>query len=163
KPPAMGMTIADAGCSFDFNPPIAPEPNKGGRPPEAREKARRFIIDALTRENDRKATMLCAEWEKAGGDKGAFWRARDAMAEAGDKASETDLMGTRVKAPDRIDWKTERERIDLAAVATRLLGPAPGRRGERGRRLWWSCPFHTDPNPSFAVDPGKPFWKCYGC
>ena len=33
----------------------------------------------------------------------------------------------------RIDWKTERERIDLAAVATSLLGPAPGRRGERGR------------------------------
>ena len=34
--------------------------------------------------------------------------------------------------PARTDWQTERERIDLAAVATSLLGPVPGRRGERG-------------------------------
>src|SRR4051795_12411935 len=63
----------------------------------------------------------------------------------------------------RIDWKSERDRIALAAVATRLLGPAPGRRGQRGRRLWWACPFHDDRNPSFAVDPGKQRWRCYGC
>ena len=63
----------------------------------------------------------------------------------------------------RIDWKTERERIDLAAVVTSLLGPAPGRRGERGRKLWWSCPFHDDANPSFCIDPGKPWWRCWGC
>ena len=63
----------------------------------------------------------------------------------------------------RIDWKAERDRIDLAAVATGLLGPAPGRRGERGRRLWWRCPFHEDDNPSLCVDPGKPWWRCYGC
>ena len=64
-----------------------------------------------------------------------------------------------------VDWKTERERIDLAAMATNLLGPAPGRRGERGRKLWWNCPLgtHEDRNPSFAVDPGKPRWKCWGC
>jgi len=61
------------------------------------------------------------------------------------------------------DWSSERDRIDLAAVATRLLGPAPGRRGERGRRLWWPCPFHEDRNPSFSVDPGKGWWRCYGC
>lgn len=67
--------------------------------------------------------------------------------------------------PDRIDWKAERDRIDLAAVATRLLGPAPGRRGERGRKLWWSCPLdtHEDDNPSFCVVPGKVWWQCYGC
>jgi CHC2 zinc finger/Toprim-like len=63
----------------------------------------------------------------------------------------------------RPDWKTERERIDVAAVTTGLLGPAPGRRGERGRRLWWYCPFHEDRNPSFCVDPGKRAWRCYGC
>src|SRR4051812_47357722 len=63
----------------------------------------------------------------------------------------------------RIDWQIERERIDLAALATGLLGPAPGRRGERGRRLWWHCPFHRDPNPSFVVEPGKPWWRCRGC
>jgi len=64
---------------------------------------------------------------------------------------------------DTIDWSDIKDRIDLAAVATALLGTPPGRRGERGRRLWWSCPFHEDPNPSFAVDPVKRSWKCYGC
>lgn len=64
---------------------------------------------------------------------------------------------------DRIDWPAVRDRIDLAPIATALLGPAPGRRGERGRRLWWRCPFHDDPNPSWMVDPGKPWWRCYGC
>lgn len=63
----------------------------------------------------------------------------------------------------RIDWKAERDKVDLAAVATGLLGPAPGRRGERGRKLWWSCPFHEDRNPSFCVEPGKATWRCYGC
>lgn len=65
--------------------------------------------------------------------------------------------------PGRIDWPSLRPTIDLAAVATNLLGPPPGRRGEHGRRLWWSCPFHEDRNPSFAVDPGKSCWKCWGC
>ncbi|MEW4451126.1 hypothetical protein AB1L30_00375 [Bremerella sp. JC817] len=51
----------------------------------------------------------------------------------------------------RIDWKAEREKIDLAAVTTSHLGPAPGRRGENRRRLWWRCPFHEDSNPSFCV------------
>jgi hypothetical protein len=68
-------------------------------------------------------------------------------------------------APGRIDWKAERGRVDLAAVATRWLGPAPGRRGERGRKLWWSCPLgtHEDDNPSFCVVPGSPWWRCFGC
>lgn len=48
-------------------------------------------------------------------------------------------------------------------MATNLLGPAPGRHGERGRRLWWPCPFHEDRNPSLAVAPGSPWWRCYGC
>jgi len=64
---------------------------------------------------------------------------------------------------DRIDWNAIRDRIDLARVATAILGPAPGRRGERGRRLWWRCPFHEDKNPSLGIDPGKPWWRCYGC
>lgn len=63
----------------------------------------------------------------------------------------------------RTDWRSLRDQIDLASVASCLLGPPPGRRGERGRRLWWPCPIHEDQNPSFAVDPGKAFWKCYGC
>jgi DNA primase len=63
----------------------------------------------------------------------------------------------------RIDWKTERGRIDLAAVATGLLGRPPGRRGYRGPLLWWHCPLHHDHNPSFTVTPGKPWWRCFGC
>lgn len=62
----------------------------------------------------------------------------------------------------RINWSEIRDRIDLAAVATNLLGPAPGRRGGKGR-LWWRCPFHDDKNPSFHVNPVKRTWKCYGC
>lgn len=48
-------------------------------------------------------------------------------------------------------WRLEREAIDLAAVATGLLGPAAKRSGER---LWWRCPFHADGQertPSFYV------------
>jgi DNA primase len=68
-----------------------------------------------------------------------------------------------IERPKRIDWQAERDRIDLAAVVTGILGPSPGRRGERGRLLWWSCPFHSDANPSFSIEPGKPWWRCYGC
>src|SRR5262245_4001393 len=64
---------------------------------------------------------------------------------------------------DRINWSAIRDQVDLGAVATALLGPPPGRRGQRGRRLWWRCPFHDDQNPSLCVDPGKPWWRCYGC
>lgn len=67
------------------------------------------------------------------------------------------------RARGRIEWDELRRRIDLAAVATNLLGPAPGRRGERGRRLWWPCPFHQDANPSFCIDPQREWWRCYGC
>lgn len=72
-------------------------------------------------------------------------------------------MSTRTSPGRRSDWKSARDGVDLAAVATGLLGPAPGRVGERGRRLWWPCPFHEDRNPSFCVDPGRVFWRCFGC
>jgi hypothetical protein len=36
-----------------------------------------------------------------------------------------------------IDWKAVCGTIDLAFAATNLLCPAPGRRGERGKKLWW--------------------------
>lgn len=66
--------------------------------------------------------------------------------------------------PRRIDWPSLRDSLDLAEVATRVLGPAPGRRGERSDRLlWWNCPFHDDANPSFCVTRGAKGWRCYGC
>jgi len=67
-----------------------------------------------------------------------------------------------VRAPSpHLDWNAIKDRIDLEAVAVGLLGKPPGRKG--GGRLWWSCPFHHDRNPSFVVDPGRGRWKCWGC
>lgn len=60
-------------------------------------------------------------------------------------------------------WKDLRGRINLTALATELLGPPPGRRGERGSRSWWRCPFHDDNNPSFSVDAVRGTWHCFGC
>jgi DNA primase len=68
-----------------------------------------------------------------------------------------------VVPPSQIDWPSIRDRLDMAKITTALLGPAPGRRGERGRKLWWGCPFHKDANPSLCVELGKPWWRCWGC
>jgi hypothetical protein len=59
-------------------------------------------------------------------------------------------MGLRIVRMERVDWEAERDRIDLVDVATRLLGPALGRRGERSGMPWWVCPFHEDRNPWFS-------------
>jgi DNA primase len=65
----------------------------------------------------------------------------------------------------RVEWKDVRDRVNLQNVAVQLMGSAPGRRGERGQKLWWHCPLgnHEDKNPSFAIVPGDSFWKCWGC
>ncbi len=64
----------------------------------------------------------------------------------------------------RPNWSETRDRVDLTAVVTALLGTPPGRRGERSsRRLWWNCPFHDDKNPSLCVTAGKRVWRCFGC
>jgi hypothetical protein len=60
----------------------------------------------------------------------------------------------------RIDWPALRDRIDLAAVATNLLGPA---RERKGNRLLWVCPFHEDHDPSFEVDLARKTWRCWTC
>lgn len=63
----------------------------------------------------------------------------------------------------RVDTEALLARVDLIAVATNLMGPPPGRRGARGCKLWWSCPLHAEANPSFCIEPGKGWWKCFGC
>ena len=60
-----------------------------------------------------------------------------------------------------IDWPAVKERVDLGAVATELLG-APRRTGGSGR-MWWVCPFHNDHKPSFCVTPSRSEWRCFGC
>jgi hypothetical protein len=59
------------------------------------------------------------------------------------------------------DWSSVKQCINLAALASDLLG-APQKRGGAGR-LWWLCPLHSDRNPSFCVTPGRSQWRCFGC
>jgi hypothetical protein len=61
---------------------------------------------------------------------------------------------------NRIDWNTLRDRIDLTAVATQLLGEAA--RSRNGRK-WWCCPFHQEDSASFFVKKNARWWGCYGC
>jgi DNA primase len=61
---------------------------------------------------------------------------------------------------DRIDWSSLKDRIDMAAIAAALLGPAAKR---SGRRLLWHCPLHDDHDPSFQVDPAERRWRCWPC
>ncbi|MCA1686252.1 MAG: hypothetical protein LC745_09795 [Planctomycetia bacterium] len=64
--------------------------------------------------------------------------------------------------PTRVDWKDERQRIDLAEVIAREYGRPVMRKG----RPWWVCPFHDDKNPSLVVKRskgGRPYFRCYGC
>jgi hypothetical protein len=88
KPPALGVTMSDAGNEYDFNPPTAPEPARPGRPPEQREKAARFIRESLAQQNDRIGNDFCAEWEKTGGTAKTFWRAVEDMETAGGLTTE---------------------------------------------------------------------------
>ena len=84
EPPPLGVTLRDGGCDFDSTPPEEPARNPGGRPPEEREKARKFITESSGQPEDRKATELLAEWEKGGGSEGTFWRAMRDMQDDGD-------------------------------------------------------------------------------
>lgn len=100
KPPPLGITMGQAGNEYDFAPPVEAEPHKGGRPPEASEKARAFIVGALAGENDRKVTAVCSEWVEAGGSKSAFYRARDAMVESGELRCEGKPLILHLIRPD---------------------------------------------------------------
>ncbi len=71
------------------------------------------------------------------------------------------LPGRSHPGPARLDWPSMKQRIDLAVVATDLMGAS--RKSGGSGRLWWLCPFHPDRNPSFCVTPGRSEWRCFGC
>src|SRR5271157_575265 len=71
----------------------------------------------------------------------------------------SDYWETTVSGP-WIGWSEVKDRIDLAMVATNLLGPAHQRKGQR---LLWPCPFHDDHDPSFQVDLNRKTWRCWTC
>jgi hypothetical protein len=75
KPPALGVTIGQTGNTYDSNPPIKAEPSKGGRPPEKKAEAARFLRESLSVQNDSIGNDLCGEWVKRGGCPKTFWRA----------------------------------------------------------------------------------------
>jgi hypothetical protein len=77
----------------------------------------------------------------------------------GMKAPVTTWMTT-ATGGERIDWRDIKGRVDLARIATALLGTAAKR---QGCRLLWPCPFHNDRNPSMEVDPQRGTWKCWPC
>lgn len=82
-PPALGITMGDAGNDYDFTPPTEAEPNRGGRPASVRAKVANFIREALTRQNDLIGNELAREWVAAGGTNKTFWRTVDDMVDAG--------------------------------------------------------------------------------
>lgn len=77
-PPALGMTIATTGCSFDTNPPSEPRDSSPGRPPETRDAAVEFIKNGLAH-GDRKQVDLVNAWVAQGQSKSAIFRAFDAL------------------------------------------------------------------------------------
>jgi hypothetical protein len=84
KPPPLGVTMTDAGNEYDFKPPTAPEPSKGGRPSVEREKAKGFLMEALTLKNDRLGNELAAEFASSGGNSKTLWRAVNEMVSEGE-------------------------------------------------------------------------------
>jgi hypothetical protein len=85
EPPPLGVTVRDGGCDFDSIPPEEQPAARGGRPDVGREKARRFIRDALTQRNDQIGNELAAECGKATKvSDSTFWRAVDDMRENGE-------------------------------------------------------------------------------
>jgi hypothetical protein len=83
EPPPLGVTLRDGGCEFDSNPPEEPARNPGGRPPEKRGEAMKFIKDSLAHANDRIGNELCAKWEAGGGSGKTFWRSVDDLVDEG--------------------------------------------------------------------------------
>jgi hypothetical protein len=78
KPPALGMTIADPGCTFDFNPPEAPEPRRPGPPAARSEECKKWLAERLTAGPAPVKDVRTAA-EQAGFSADSLYRSRDAL------------------------------------------------------------------------------------
>jgi len=54
------------------------------------------------------------------------------------------------------------ERIKLRSPIENVVGERVGELKKKGALFWARCPFHEERTPSFAVDPRKGTWRCYG-
>jgi DNA primase len=54
------------------------------------------------------------------------------------------------------------ERIKLRSPIEDVVGERVSELRKRGALSWARCPFHEERTPSFAVDPRKGTWRCYG-
>jgi len=85
EPPPLGVTMGDTGCAYDFSPPSEPASSKGGRPDTDRDKARKFIREALATEDGQIGNTLCEACSAATGvSESTFWRAVRDMAKTGE-------------------------------------------------------------------------------
>lgn len=81
KPAPLGVTMGEAGNEYDNHPPEV----KQGRPSgTGKDKAARFILDALDVRDGRKVMDLLDDWRDSGGKDSTFWRARDALVDSGE-------------------------------------------------------------------------------
>jgi hypothetical protein len=82
RPQPLGVTMGDAGNTYDQHPPARFDPNQSKRHSAKRDKAKGFIVDALARDNDQIANELCGQWQRSGESKPTFWRAVEALEDA---------------------------------------------------------------------------------
>jgi hypothetical protein len=82
RPSALGMTIAGAGCTFDFDPPVDPPKDLGGRPSVKLDKAMAFIESELA-DGDRKGAEIIERWLGIGENKPSIFDAKLRMQNQG--------------------------------------------------------------------------------
>jgi len=54
------------------------------------------------------------------------------------------------------------ERVKLRAPIEGIVGQRVSDLRQKGALYWACCPFHEERTPSFAVDPRRGTWRCYG-
>jgi len=61
-----------------------------------------------------------------------------------------------------IEFRQLVERIKLRSPIEEIVGERVSELKKKGALYWARCPFHEERTPSFAVDPRKATWRCYG-